>query len=101
MRGSRWIIEMEMVLMLGIMLMFMERPPPMPRRSGDDYGFDFPLTGGFGAAGLLSPGVGEDFRLLRHLCKSWKKCGVGFSSETEASVKRERVGDARVANEPR
>jgi hypothetical protein len=55
MRRSRWIMEMEMVLMLRMMLMFMERPPRMTRRSGDDYGFDFPLTGGFGAAGYSLP----------------------------------------------
>jgi hypothetical protein len=43
MRETRWIWEMEMVLM--------EMPPHMPRRAGDDGGFDFPLSGGLGAAG--------------------------------------------------
>jgi hypothetical protein len=50
----------------------------MPRRSGDDDGFNSSLTGGLGAADLLSAGVGEDFRLHRHLCKSWEKYGVDF-----------------------
>ena len=27
---------------------------------------------------LPPPGVGEDFRLRRRLCKSWEKYGVGF-----------------------
>jgi hypothetical protein len=39
---------------------------------------------------LPSPGVGEDFDLRHHLNKSWKKYGVGFSSEMEAFVKKGR-----------
>jgi hypothetical protein len=36
--GTRWILEMEMVMML----VLMERPPHMPRRIADDDGVDFP-----------------------------------------------------------
>jgi hypothetical protein len=32
--------------------MLMKRPPPTPRRSGDDNGVDFPLTGGSDVVGF-------------------------------------------------
>jgi hypothetical protein len=50
----------------------------MPRRSGDYDGFDFPLTEGSGAAGLPSPGVGENFRLRRLPNKSREEYDLGF-----------------------
>jgi hypothetical protein len=51
------------MVMMVMMEMLMEMPPPTSRRSGDDDGVDFPFTGGTGAADLPSPGVGEDFHL--------------------------------------
>jgi hypothetical protein len=36
---------MEMVVMMVVMEMLMEMPPPKPVRSGDVYGVDFPFTG--------------------------------------------------------
>jgi hypothetical protein len=42
---------MEMVVMMVLMEMSMEMPPPKPRRSEDVDGFDCPFTGGTGAAG--------------------------------------------------
>jgi hypothetical protein len=47
-RGMRWILDMDMVMMMVLMEMLMDRPPPTPRRSGDDDGVDFPLTRGSG-----------------------------------------------------
>ena len=42
---------MEMVVMMVLMDMLMEMPPPKPRRSGDVDGVDFTFTGGTGATG--------------------------------------------------
>jgi hypothetical protein len=42
---------MEIVVMMVLMEMLTEMPPPKPRRSGDVDGVDFPFTGGTGAAG--------------------------------------------------
>jgi hypothetical protein len=47
-----WIFEMVIVLMFGVMEIVMEWPPPTPRRSVDDYGFDFSLAGASGEAGF-------------------------------------------------
>ena len=38
-------------MVMVMMMVLMEMSPPMPRKSGDDDGVDFPLTGGSGAAG--------------------------------------------------
>jgi hypothetical protein len=43
-------MEMEMVLVLGMILM--QKSTPTPRRSGDDGGFDFHLFGGLEATGF-------------------------------------------------
>jgi hypothetical protein len=42
---------MEMVVMMLLVEMLMEMPPPKPKRSGDVDGVHFPFTGGTGAAG--------------------------------------------------
>jgi hypothetical protein len=53
-RGTRWILEIEMVMMMVLMEMLMERPLPTPKRSDDDNGIDFPLTEGCSVAGSTS-----------------------------------------------
>ena len=45
MRGTEWITEMVMEMVLVMVMMVMKRPPPTPRRRGDDDGDDFPLSG--------------------------------------------------------
>jgi hypothetical protein len=42
---------MDMVVMMVVMEMLMEMPPPKTRRSGDVDGVDFPFTGDTGATG--------------------------------------------------
>jgi hypothetical protein len=78
---------MDKVVMIVLMEMLMERPPPMPRRGGDDDGIDPPNTHththththtrthtlkALMLQDMSSPRVGEDFRLRRRLCKSWE-----------------------------
>jgi hypothetical protein len=47
---------MEMVVMMVLVKMLMEMPPPKPRRSGDVDSVDFSLTGGTGATGSTLSG---------------------------------------------
>jgi hypothetical protein len=44
-----WPSEMEIATMMVLMYMLMEMPPPTPRMSGDDDGFDFAFSDGLGA----------------------------------------------------
>ena len=64
MRGTEWITEMVMEMVMVLVMVLMWRPPPMPRRRGDDDGDDFPL---FGAPKQqeLTP-FGENQELRRH-----------------------------------
>jgi hypothetical protein len=86
-------LEMEMVLMLmlGMIEMLMEKPPLMPRRSGDDDEDNSPSSEASEQPDLPSPRVGEDFHLHRRHCKSW---------ENMASVKGRRRYHARGPNGP-
>ena len=55
MRGTEWITEMMMEMVLVMVMMVMKRPPPTPRRRGDDDGGDFPPLRSSGAAGSDPP----------------------------------------------
>jgi hypothetical protein len=80
---------------LVMMMVLMERPPPTPRRSGDDNGINFPVTRGSGAAGsALSRsrrGLSPPPPTLQIMGKIWRR----FSSEAEAFVKRRILNGAR------
>jgi hypothetical protein len=98
MRGSRW-IEMEMVLMLGMMLMWIERPPLRQGEVVKTMVSVSPFQKASKQQDLSSPRVGDDFRLSHRLCKLWEReIWRPFSGETEASVKRESRDDAQGAN---
>jgi hypothetical protein len=70
MRGMMSNLEMEMVLMLGMMKMVMKMLLPMPRRRHGDDGGDF-LTGGSNRIALLE--VEEGVHLRHRLRKLWEK----------------------------
>jgi hypothetical protein len=58
---------MEMVVMMVLVEMSMEMPPPKQRRSGEVNGIASPSPEAPVQQDLPSPGVGEDFCLRRRL----------------------------------
>jgi hypothetical protein len=73
---------MEMVLIL--VMIVMERPPPTLRGTGGEDGGDFPLLRGSGATGSDPSGRGQRLHRRHDHDKSRKKWGDPFSGETKA-----------------
>jgi hypothetical protein len=78
MRETRWIMEMEMVMMMLLMEMLMKRPPLCQGGVVMTMASISPSPKALVLQDLPSPGVGEDFRHRRHLCKLWEEYGVSF-----------------------
>ena len=64
MRGTEWITEMVMEMVLVMVMMVMKRPPPTPRRRGDDDVGDSPPLSGAPEQQDLTP-FGENQELRR------------------------------------
>jgi hypothetical protein len=96
MRGMMLNLEVEMVLMLGMVLMVMKMLLPMARRSRWRRWQRFPTGDNIR---LTPTEVEEGFRLC-HRLKNMGKIWHRFSSETKASIKIRRRDDARGANGP-
>ena len=97
MKGTEWITEMMMEMVLVLVMTVMYRPPPTPRRRGDDDGDDFPPLRSPEATGSdpLQRESGAPSSPRPQIIRG--KLGRPFSAKMKVSVKSPTRGGAQGA----